>query len=75
MDRKINMFKMFNLKVNATGLSVFRIFYSLVLFCELLQLYKFRNIIYDKDPFVYAGEVSVSLYFLFLVSCFDIDVF
>lgn len=59
------MFKIFNLKVNAIGLSVFRIFYSLVLFCELLQLYKFRNIIYDKVPFVNVGELDVSFLFYF----------
>lgn len=61
----MNMFKMFNLKVNAIGLSIFRIFYSVVLFCELFQLYKFRNVIFDKDPFAYAGEIDVSFIFFF----------
>ncbi|KUJ63739.1 hypothetical protein AR687_00700 [Flavobacteriaceae bacterium CRH] len=59
------MFKIFTLKVNATGISIFRIFYSFVLFCELLQLYKFRNIIYDKVPFVNTGELDVSFIFYF----------
>lgn len=55
----------FSLKIDAIGLSIFRIFYSLVLFFELLQLYKFRNIIYDKDPFVSTGELNVSFIFYF----------
>jgi predicted DCC family thiol-disulfide oxidoreductase YuxK len=59
------MSKFFNIKVDASGLSIFRIFYSLVLFGEILQLYKFRHIIYDKDPFVYVGELDVSFLFYF----------
>ena len=59
------MLKGFNLKVDAIGLSIFRIFYALILFCELLQLYKFRKIIYDKNPFLDTGELDVSFLFYF----------
>jgi predicted DCC family thiol-disulfide oxidoreductase YuxK len=59
------MSKWFNVKVDATGLSIFRIFYSLVLFFEILQLYKFRNIIYSKESFVTIGELDVSFIFYF----------
>ncbi|RZJ53710.1 MAG: hypothetical protein EOO44_07610 [Flavobacterium sp.] len=65
MEDKIIMNKIFNLKVDAIGIAIFRIFYSLILFCELLQLYKFRNIIYDKQPFIETGEIDVSFLFYF----------
>ena len=55
----------FNRKVDAIGLSVFRIFYSLVLLCEISQLYVFRHVIYDKEPFAYVGEIDVKFLFGF----------
>ena len=62
----------FNTKIDAVGLSVFRMCYALVLFFEVKQLYTFRHIIYDKDPFKYIGEVDVSFifYFWFVVLLF-----
>lgn len=57
--------RFFSLKIDAAGLSVFRVFYTLVLFCEVLQLFNFRSIIYDKDPFIYSGELDVSFLFYF----------
>lgn len=62
----------FNTKIDAIGLSVFRMFYSIVLFCELLQLFKFRHIIYDKVPFKYTGEIDVAFlfYFWFIIVVF-----
>ncbi|WP_366184819.1 DCC1-like thiol-disulfide oxidoreductase family protein [Flavobacterium ovatum] len=55
----------FNLKIDAIGLSVFRMFYSIVLFLEIKQLFTFKNIIYDKDPFVSIGELDVTFLFYF----------
>lgn len=55
----------FNNKVDALGLSVFRILYSIVLFCETLQLFRFRHVIYDKEPFGYIGEIDVTFIFFF----------
>jgi hypothetical protein len=55
----------FNNKVDALGLAVFRILYAVVLFCEISQLYKFRHIIYDKNPFVTVGEIDVTFLFFF----------
>ena len=57
--------KIFNNKVDALGLSVFRILYSIVLLCESSQLFKFRHIIYDKEPFKYVGEIDVTFIFFF----------
>ncbi|MCL9809101.1 DCC1-like thiol-disulfide oxidoreductase family protein [Flavobacterium luminosum] len=56
---------LFTTKVDAIGISVFRMFYSVVLFLELLQLYTFRSIIYDKEPYQYTGEIDVSFIFYF----------
>ncbi len=53
----------FNKKVDALGLAVFRILYAVVLFCEISQLYKFRHIIYDKNPFSNTGEIDVTFIF------------
>ena len=52
-------------KVDSLGLSVFRVLYAVVLFCETSQLYKFRHIIYDKEPFKYAGEIDTTIIFFF----------
>lgn len=57
--------KLFNTKVDAVGLSIFRMFYSIILFCEIHQLFTFRSIIYDKESFVYKGELDVTFVFVF----------
>ena len=63
--RKNVIDNVFNEKVDAIGLSVFRMLYALVLFCETIQLFKFRHIIYDKEPFQYIGEIDVKFIFFF----------
>ena len=55
----------FNKKVDAIGLSIFRILYSIVLFFEIKQLYTFRHLIYDKDPYRIIGELDVAFIFKF----------
>jgi predicted DCC family thiol-disulfide oxidoreductase YuxK len=52
-------------KTDATGLSVFRMCYILVLLYEITQLYAFRSILYDKVPFTEIGEINVKLIFHF----------
>ena len=72
------MKKLFNTKVDAIGLSVFRMFYSVILFFELHQLFTFRSIIYDKDPFVYKGELDVTFLFQFwfvIIICLFLGLF
>ncbi len=66
MKRIRNFFSdILNRKVDALGLSVFRMLYGLILLVEILHLYKFRHIVFDKDPFLYSGEIESSylLYF------------
>lgn len=49
----------FNTKVDAVGLSIFRMCYALLLFFEVAQLYTFRKVIYDDIPFISKGEINV----------------
>lgn len=56
---------LFNTKVDAIGLSVFRMCYTVVVFCEVHQLFKFRNLVYDADPYRYIGDVDVRYIFGF----------
>lgn len=51
--------------VKATGIAVFRFLFSIVLLMEVLQLYKFRHVIYDKVSFVSVGELDVQYLFYF----------
>lgn len=48
-------------KIDGTGLAVFRIAYALVLLCEILQLYYFKELVYDKVPFVSPSEISFAI--------------
>jgi len=57
--------KIFNAKVDAIGLSVFRMFYAAVLLCEILQLIKFRSIIFDAVPYEYSGELNAGAFLSF----------
>ena len=57
--------RIFDTKVDAIGLSVFRMCYTAVLTCEIIQLFRFRNVIFDKIPFVETGEINVSYLFGF----------
>jgi len=52
-------------RVDPIGLAVFRMVISVILACELFQLYTFRHILYDQVPFVATGELDVSYIFLF----------
>ncbi len=57
--------EIFNNKIDALGLSVFRLLYALVMLCETSQIFRFRHVIYDKDPFVSIGEIDVTFIFFF----------
>lgn len=52
-------------KIDASGLAVFRIFYMTILFCELLQLYNFRGIIYGHNSVLNFGEFDPNYIFKF----------
>jgi hypothetical protein len=48
-------------KVDATGLAVFRIAYSLVLLCDVIQLFYFRHLIFDKVPYLRTSEIDFTI--------------
>lgn len=66
--------RIFDIKVDAIGLSVFRMCYATVLLCELLQLLKYRKVIFDAVPFEYSGElhagIALSFYIVIVLMLF-----
>lgn len=42
----------FDKKIDGTGLAIFRIVYSLVLICEILQMLYLKNLIFDRVPYL-----------------------
>ena len=71
--KKINLFlrKSFDKKIDGTGLAVFRIAYSLVLLCEIAQMFYFRYLIFDKIPYLEPAEIDfgipISIWFIAVV--------
>ena len=51
----------FRKKIDGIGLAIFRIFYSLILLFEVLQLLFFKNLIFDEVPFVKLAEIDFSV--------------
>ncbi|MES2762435.1 MAG: DCC1-like thiol-disulfide oxidoreductase family protein [Bacteroidota bacterium] len=56
--------KLYNKKIDARGLALFRIIYSLVLLGEVIQLFYFRHLIYDVVPNVELYEIDVTPAFI-----------
>ena len=48
-------------KVEGSGLALFRIFYAIVLLCEIAQLYYFRHLIFDNVPYLDSAEIDFSI--------------
>lgn len=60
----------FDKKVSAKGLGLFRIAYGLVLFMEVFELFRFKELIFDEVPFLIPYEVDFK--YLLLFWCFSI---
>jgi predicted DCC family thiol-disulfide oxidoreductase YuxK len=54
-----------NKKVDALGLAIFRVLFSIALFCEVFQIYTFQHLTYDRIPFVDVGEITMNNIFFF----------
>ncbi|RYG52902.1 MAG: hypothetical protein EOO01_05780, partial [Chitinophagaceae bacterium] len=66
---------LFQRKVSATGLAVFRMLYSIMIIVEISLLYKFRHIIFDREPFVVPGEIDFGfIYFFWMAALFALFV-
>jgi predicted DCC family thiol-disulfide oxidoreductase YuxK len=57
----INFRRYFDKKIDGTGLAIFRIVYNVVLLCEIVQLYYFRHLIFDKIPYLSPAEIDFSV--------------
>ncbi len=62
MNKIFNLFKrLYNKKIDASGLAIFRVLYGLVLLGEVIQLYYFRHLIFDKIPFLIPAEINFGI--------------
>lgn len=52
-------------QIDARGLAIFRIFFSLVLLGEIIQLFYFRHLVFDKIPYIVPSEFAMWPLFLF----------
>lgn len=61
--KKLNQFlkKSFNKKIDGTGLAVFRIAYTLILLCEIVQLFYFKELIFDNTPFIEEAAINYAI--------------
>lgn len=51
----------FDKKIDGTGLAVFRIVYSIILLCEIAQMYYFRHLIFDEVPYIHRAEIDFGI--------------
>ncbi|WP_214228883.1 DCC1-like thiol-disulfide oxidoreductase family protein [Pedobacter sp. B4-66] len=56
---------LYNKKIDGKGLAIFRIAFSIVMFGEVIQLFCFRHLIFDKIPYLIPGEIEMWPVFLF----------
>lgn len=62
MNKIFNLFKrLYNKKIDASGLAVFRVIYGLVLLADVIQLFYFRHLIFDKIPFLIPAEINFGI--------------
>jgi predicted DCC family thiol-disulfide oxidoreductase YuxK len=60
----------FDKKIDGTGLAIFRITYTVVLLCEITQMYYFRHLIFDKIPYIEESEINIGIPILiWFISC------
>jgi predicted DCC family thiol-disulfide oxidoreductase YuxK len=52
--------RLYDKKIDASGLAVFRILFGFILFGEVLQLYNFRHLMFDKIPFLVHADFDHS---------------
>lgn len=53
--------RLYDKQIDATGLALFRILYFANLFFEVLQIFHYRHLIFDKVPFVDGNEIAVGI--------------
>ncbi len=58
---------LFHNKVDALGLAVFRMLFSVMLFFEAIHFWEFRHVVYDRIPFGVIAELKYELVFAFWI--------
>ncbi len=63
MFKKLNeaIKRSYTKQIDGTGLAVFRIAYSLVLLCEISQMFYFRHLIFDNIPYISPSEIEFGI--------------
>lgn len=64
--------KLYEKKVDATGLAIFRIAFYSVFLCEVIQIYYYRHLLFDKIPYLVPADVDFSsglLAWMFAIVC------
>ncbi len=61
--------KFYDQKIDGIGLDIFRIFYGIVLFCEVSQIYYFRHLIFDIVPYIEPYEINFTIPLLIWLVC------
>ncbi|MBG6236606.1 putative DCC family thiol-disulfide oxidoreductase YuxK/uncharacterized membrane protein YphA (DoxX/SURF4 family) [Pedobacter sp. CAN_A7] len=59
--------QLYDKKISAKGLAIFRITFSFILLGEVLQLFYFRHLIFDKIPYLIPAEVDIWPVFFFWI--------
>lgn len=54
-----NFSRLYDKQIDAKGLALFRIAFSLVLLADVIQLYYFRHLIFDKTPYFVQSEIEM----------------
>jgi predicted DCC family thiol-disulfide oxidoreductase YuxK len=63
----------YNQEIDATGLAFFRMFFALVLFCEIKHIAEFAHLIYDSVPYLHISDINLDVAFaIWLTSIFFI---
>ena len=69
---------LYNKKVSASGLALFRIFYGFILLFEVMQLFYFRHLIFDKIPYFIPSEIDFTIplvLWMFSIFCVILGLF
>lgn len=52
--------RLYNKEIDGTGLAIFRIAYSMIFLAEIIQIFFFRHLIFDRIPYIDEGAIDVT---------------
>src|SRR5690554_3104482 len=53
-------YRFYTKQVDGTGLAIFRIIYCIVLLGEIIHLFYYRHLVFDKIPYLIPGEIDMA---------------